>query len=497
MRELLRFPILVAAAAFAASGCWAQSRTGNEATTAAFAPAEVHRLRDFGAVGDGRADDTSAIQRALANSDQYCLDGEGRTFRVNGTLRVQKNLCLRNVTLVQSAAPFDTRPYIRGSCPVTLDATAVVDCGDPAIPPEQLDRLLGSLSVRTLMIRPARSGDTLRVTLDHVKVDRGSYPEGGSRTDFAGIWLEDADRADLRNVEITGSGKGFGLRVGKSRNVTVDNLWIHDIVWAPYPGDAPLTRARVSAIGWNSAPIREFRRAGEGAAKSAKFYGVRVQEQVTCALFSEVHNVVIRNSRISRCMARFQDGDLPWQADGLDISKSSSNVTVAGAAIDSAWEGMDVVANGAGLDGLSISDVHVSNAFGFGLKLGKELRNARVSNVTIRNAGLAGIVIYGPADGVTVSGADISGVGTIAANGGSFVPWTRQTHSGIVIHEGGTGQGNARATPRNVLVESVIVDKSSAADFGILNKGGTNVRVRGFRGNGFRKAAAMGVSPSQ
>jgi hypothetical protein len=497
MRQLLRFPFLIAAVAFAASGCWGQSPTGHDTGTDAFAPAEVHRLRDFGAMGDGQADDTKALQHALANSDRYCLDGEGRTYRVNGTLGVQNNLCLRNVTLVQTAAPVDTRPYIRNSCPVTNDASAVVDCGDPAIPPGQLTRLLNSLSVRTLMIRPAQRGGTIRVTLDHVKVDRGAYPEGGSRTDFAGIWLEGAARADLSNVEITGSGKGFGLRVLRSRNVTVNNLWIHDVVWAPYSGDAPLTRARVAAIGWNSAPIHEFRSAGEGGVKSAKFYGVRVQEQVTCAFFSEVQNVVIRNSRISRCMARFQDGDLPWQADGLDISRSSSNVSVGGVAIDSTWEGMDVVANGAGMNGLAISDVHVSNSFGFGLKLGKELRNARISNVTIRNAGLAGIIIYGPADGVTVSGADISGVGTIAANGATFVPWTSQTHSGIVIREGGTGNGNERGNPRNVLVESVTVDKSSAADFGIINKGGTNVRVRGFRGNGFRKAAAVGVSPSQ
>lgn len=502
MKPPLRVPTVVAAIAtvLCASGCWAQSPSNRGAATSAFAPAEVRQLRDFGAAGDGRTDDTAALRRAFANSDRYCLDGGGRRYRVAGTLRVQKSFCLRNAVLLQSLVPLDTRPYITASCPSIPAASSVVDCGDPVVPASEAAQLRASLSLRTLLIRPDRPDETLGVTLDHVKIDRGRYPEGGSRTDAAGIYLEGGDGVDLRNVEITGAGKGYGLLVLRSRNVTVDNLWVHDLVWAPYPGDPPLSPDRVAATGWNVVPIHEFRAAGQGGAPASKFYGVRVQEQITCASFSEVENVVIRNPRISRCMARFEGGDLPWQADGLDISRSSSNVSVDGPVIDSTWEGMDVVADGKGVDGLSITNARISNSFGFGLKLGYKLHNARISNAIVSNAGIAGVVIYGPVDGVTISGAQISGVGVLSANGRTLVPWRAQTHSGITVQEGRTGVGAAQATPHNVLIEGVTVANAPGApsyDFGISNKGGVNVRVRAFHAGGFSRAATVGVPAAQ
>jgi len=502
-----RFPIAVALVHFVlfalaisgitASGCRAQRPTSQRTSPTAFAPSETRRLRDFGAAGDGRADDTAALTRALSNADWYCLDGEGRTYRVAGTLRVQSSLCLRNLTIIQSLAPFDTRPFITHSCPVELNASAVSDCGDPELPAAAMAHLEKSLSVRTLLIRSDK-GTPVRVVLDHVKVIRGLYPEGGSRTDSAGIWLEGADAADLRNVEVTGDGKGYGLIVLRSRNLHVDDLWIHDIVWSPYAGDAPLSRDRVAAVGWNSVPIHEFRQAGRDGARASKFYGVRVQEQVTCALFSEVQDVTIRNPRISHCMARFQDGDLPWQADGLDISRSSSNVRVDGAVIDSTWEGMDVAGNGDGITGLVISNPRVSNSFGFGLKFGYHLRNARITNAVVTNSGIAGIVLYGPVSGVTVAGAQIEGVGQLTSNGRTFVPWLKQTHSGIRIDEGSRGTEAAGMTPRDVTLDNVDVGSSNGAryEFGLLNTGGSNVRIRAFRARGFSRAQLSGPAKS-
>ena len=501
-RGLARASVLIPvfASAFITVACRAGPPVAHKKGGALSAAAEVRSLRDFGAVGDGRTDDTAAVQRALSNSAQYCLEGRGRSYRIVGTLRVQGDLCLRNATLVQSLVPFDTRPYIRHSCPITLDASAVVDCGDPAIPPEQLSRLRQSLSVRTLLIRPDKPSKRIRVTLDHLKVDRGHYPEGGSRSDSAGIWLEGADRADLRNVEVTGMGKGYGLIVLRSSNVTVDNLWVHDLVWSPYAGDTPLTRKRISAIGWNSVPIHEFREAGEGGVRAAKFYGVRVQEQVTCAVFAEVQNVLIRNPKVSRCLARFQDGDLPWQADGLDIGASSSRVRVDGAVIESTWEGMDIVAGGAGISGLNLTNLRVSDSFGFGLKFGYVLRDVHIANVVIHNSGIAGIVLYGPVSGVSISNAQLSGVGAISVDGKTFVPWPQQTRSGILITDGPTIGGAAEATPNDVLLENIVIGKSAGVpsyDYGIFNKGGKDVRVRGSRAIGFGKAAARGISTPQ
>jgi hypothetical protein len=481
-----------------ASGCRAQPAAPTSTGPETFAPTQTFSVRKFGAVGNGRADDTAALARALSASDGKCLDGEGRAYRVVGTLRVTHDLCLRNITLTQSQVPFDTRGYIRNSCPIVADASAIVDCGDPPVRPEDLKALNDSLSVRTLFIRPDKGNSPLRVLLDGVKVDTGRYPEAGSRTDSAGIWIESADGATLRNVEVTGYGKGHPLIVLRSRNVTVDGLWVHDVVWSPYAGDSPLSRQRVSEIGWNKYPIHEFRRVGEQGAKVAKFYGVRVQEQVTCAAFSEVRDVVIRNARISRCMARFADGDLPWQADGLDISRSSSNVLVQAPVIDMTWEGMDIAANGTGIDGLQIRDARVSNCFSFCLKLGKQLRNPIVTNATIANAGIAGIVFYGPVQNGDLNGASITGIGMISVGGIVFSPWPAQASSGVRIDDGASGDdSNARSTPRGLNIDNVQVSGAPggpAYAFAVLNKGGRDVRVQRLRASGFSRAAIGGES---
>jgi hypothetical protein len=438
------------------------------------------------------------MKRAFANSNGYCLDGGSRTYRVTGTLKVEKNFCLRNATLVQSLVPFDTRPYVRAPCPVTPDPKAVVDCGDPGLRTEDLKALEASLNVRTLLIRPGSDSGKIRVLLDHVKIDRGRYAQLGSRADSAGIWLEGADGADLRNVEITGYGKGYGLIVLRSSNVGLDGLWIHDLLWAPYSGETPLARARVAAIGWNTIPIHEFRNAGEDGVPVAKFYGVRVQEQLTCVLFSEVHKVTIRNARISHCMAKFVDGNLPWQADGLDISHPSSDIVVDSPVIDNTWEGMDVLSQGGDITGLEIHSPRVSNSFGFGLKLGKQLRNPVITNAIITNAGIAGIVIYGGVEGASINGATITGVGLISAGGRTFVPWPEMTHSGIRIDDGPSGSGNQRAVPRNVDIQNVDVsDGAGVGGYAILNKVGPLARVRGLRARGFSGPPTHGAVAAQ
>lgn len=451
-------------------------------------------LRSFGAQGDGITDDSRALSHAFDESDRQCLDGERRSYRVTGTLRVTKNLCLRNARLVQASHPVDTTPFIRRSCPNLQDPVAVVDCGDPPIPAGQLERLNESLFVRTLLIRPGDEHDRLKVNLDHVVIDRGSYAAGGSRTDSAGIWLEGAERVDFRDVEITGNGKGFGLLLIRSNNVTLTNLYIHDLVWAPYHGDLPLTEARVAAAGWNAGAIHEFRAKGPGI-PAAKFYGVRIQEQLACAFLSEVRHVRIEHARIERCMASFVDGDLPWQTDGLDIGQSSSDIRVNGAVIDSIWEAIDVVANGSGIDGLVVSNLSVSNAFSFGLKLGYRLRGAIASGLRMSNVGLAGVTVYGPVNGVTIDDVTIREVGVIQGPGGPITPWPAPSRAGIRIDFGSRGTEAERSAPRNIVVEDTLISNRqhpAAYEFGIRNETGAAVRAVRFRAQGFNRAPING-----
>jgi hypothetical protein len=471
------------AAAVAISACQSQPVDAAQ-SSGAFAPANTRTLRSFGAAGDGIRDDTASVQAALAGSGAYCIDGERRRYRINGSLRATQDLCLRNATLIQSQPPFDTRPYIRGTCPVTESTQALMDCGDRRLKSHEMAALLRATGVRTLLIRPGDDNARIRVRLERVTVDRGRFPEGGSRTDSAGIWLDGASRADFRDVEITGHGKGYGLFITRARNVTLSNLWIHDLVWSPYPGDAPLVKERVAAVGWNRVPIREFREA------TARFHGVRVQEQITCAYLADVQHVRIENLRINRCMARFAGGDLPWQADGLTVGRNASDIVVSNATIDSTWEGMDVVAGGAGIDGLVVAGATITNSFGYGLKLGYRLRRPRIENVTVARAGLAGVVVYGPVTDLQLSQTRISEVGSIATSGGKLVPWPTDAVAGIRIDEGESGDGPGLFTPRNTVISSVEVSGGNY-DFGILNKGAAQVRVTNFRAAGFRKTARL------
>jgi hypothetical protein len=355
----------------------------------------------------------------------------------------------------------------------------VVDCADPAVAADKVAQLWKSLSIRTLLIRPSGSRP-LRVNLQRVKVDRGPNPEQGSRTDSAGIWLDGADRVDFRDVEITGNGKGYGLLITDARNVTLTNLWVHDLVWAPYPGDKALKQAAVALAGWNSVPIHEFREKRPGSVAVAKFYGVRIQEQLACVSLANVSHVKIENVRIERCMARFDTGDLPWQADGLSIGRSSSDVTINGATIDSTWEGMDVVAGGAGIDRLQINDLTVSNSFSFGLKMGYQLRDALVSRLVVQSAGLSGVVVYGPVRGVHIKKAMVRSVGGIEGTRGHYTPWPAGNRAGIRI------DGTPGSSPRGVVVEDMAVSGNSMEyEFGLLNTVAYPVHLIRFNAEGF------------
>jgi hypothetical protein len=478
--------VLVVVLAVHAAACRAQPAPSSP-PDGVFAPPVTRSLQDFGAVGDGRADDTAALGRALQGSDRYCLDGGGRTYRVIGTLRSAKDLCLRNATLVQALAPFDTSKLITGTCPVVDSTEALTNCGDSPVPQSDLKRLLLSLGVRTLLIR-SNDDRPLRVNLERVKIDRGPHTEGGSRSDSAGLWLDGADRVDFRDVEITGHGKGFGLFISNARNVTLTNLWVHDVIWSPYRGDMPLREAAVASVGWNRVPIREFRER-RGSVTTAKFYGVRVQEQVTCAQLQDVHHVRIENVRVERCGARFDTGDLPWQADGLDIGQSSSDIVINRAKIDSTWEGVDVAAGGRGVRNLVISDLDVTNAFSFGLKLGYSLSAARIDRLTVVNAGLAGAVVYGPVRDVRITNASLRNIGLVSANGRPTSPWPAGNRTGIRIDTGAGG-----ASPENVLIENAAVSGDARDyEFGILNTGGKGIQLVRFRASGFGRAQSQGL----
>lgn len=440
------------------------------------APAPLRSLRLFGAYGDGLTDDTAALRKALSQSEQFCLDGEGRTYSVRGTLRASKNLCLLNMRLVQHQAAYDTRGLIHGSCPPISDPAALASCGDKVIPGPPPPGLEDYLNVRTLLVRPDGEPGNLSVFMDKVVIDKGSDPRSGSRPDAAGIWIDQANRITLTDVEITGAGKGFGLFIEASHNIALTRLNVHDLTWAPYAGDTDLTVPGVAAKGWNTVPIREFRRAGQDGAKKTGFQGVRVQEQISCVTIVRSHHMVLRDTRIERCGAQFVEGIIPWQADGLTVGGTSSDLTIEGdTIIASTWEGIDLVGSGEGIDRVRIKGAKISDSFSFGVKWGYKLTNAVLEDTAITNSGFAGVVIYGPVRLATVRDVQISGIGTVRFPQGYYSPW-RDDRVGLLIAKGAI-PGTEGLFPQDVAINHLRVEGGAGCERAYLNKGGVRIRV--------------------
>lgn len=433
-------------------------------------------LKKFGAVGDNSTDDTAALQLAFTSAKGRCLDGGGQTYRVRGTLRAADDFCLTNTRLRQDVEPFDTTAMIRGVCPPETDPSVVKSCGDPPILPGVSHKLSSYLSTRTLLIRPEASQAPIAVTLRKVSVDRGNDPSSGSRSDAAGIWIGKAKKVDLEDVEVTGAGKGFGLIIVESNNIRANRLWLHDMVWAPYTGDTTLTFEGVRAHGWNAAPIREFRQKGQDKVKADGFYGMRVQEQLTCIMILNSHDIILTKTRVKGCLARFSEGDIPWQADGIAVGQSTSNIRMFETTISDTWEAIDIVGSGTGVSSVTIDNARITNSFGYGIKWGHSLEDAKLTNSTISLSGLAGVVIYGSVKTALLRNVEIDKVGTIRLGKTMHRAWL-QERAGVLIEPGSSPE----RYPIGVSLNEVFVNGGENCRFGLLALSPTRLPTDGVR----------------
>lgn len=329
------------------------------------APAAAATLLELGAAGDGLQDDTEPVQRAFANAAPgSVIDGEYRTFRVHGSIRIDRDLTLRNATFVQDS----------GADPVE-----------------------GRRGDRTLLIR-GTAERPLRVTLQRVTVDRGGNRHQGSPSDAAGIWIDHVVDSEFDRVEITGHGRGVGLLMADVSNVTVRNLWVHDMTWAPCRRQAeglPLADVRRA---WNSylmVPMDDCHQDGQARQ--------RIQEPLAGVVIVRSQQVRLLAPVIERLFAAFADGsELEWQTDGITIGSDAldasgkavrSDILVQGARISRVWEGVDMT--GQPLTGVQVLDAQVSDIHAIGIKAANGASEIVVRQARVARSGLAGFAVGG------------------------------------------------------------------------------------------------------
>ncbi|MBB5040140.1 right-handed parallel beta-helix repeat-containing protein [Prosthecobacter dejongeii] len=361
-------------------------------------------LRSMGVKGDGVTDDRAALEAALRQSAGQPVDGEGLTYAVHGSVHVRVAVNLSNATLLQTMGRVDTTKFIRSTqnttTPTVVPAEALTQmvngvpllrydgvatyAEDPLVTGSDLEAIRAMLNIRTLFIYGTEK-QPVSVKLNRVKILRGNHPEAGMHSNSAGLYLVDAAPISLKEIEITGDGKGAGLYLNRCAKVRMDKLSIHDIHWAPYEGDVMFSGEVLGRdFGWNNSPIYDFdERAGH-------FIRVRVQEQLTGITIGNCEDVELINSRIERIGTRVDGKFLPWQADGVTVG-GVKGLVMRDCVITNTWEGIDLTGKGA--DGFLQENIQISDSFSYGFKYAHPQKNGRVINCTSERAGFRSFTI--------------------------------------------------------------------------------------------------------
>ncbi len=423
-------------------------------------------LSSHGAMGDGVTDDTQALAIAFNKPNVGCLDGQNKIYRVVGSLRIHGDLCLQNAILVQDFNPVDTTSYIRSLSRGEPVLDAITDemrsyPEDPVLSPEQEAQLAQSIHLRTLCVAADKK---VKVRLANVKINMGKSPVLGSRGDSAAVWIADADLIQIEGLEISGQGRGAGLKIINSSQVSINHLSIHDLYWAPYAGDRAFAEQRIKeSFAWNNNPIYEYN------PNLKKFTHVRVQEQLTGLFIVGTENVSITNTRVERLMAYFDTGLHPWQADGITIG-NSKNVAIANVDIAYVWEGIDMT----GLDGVenfSITNATASDIFAFAYKFVWGTRHGVLENVSAVNAGYAGFVFGGTAFNILVNNSKTLETGVVHSAAGLREYW-RSSTAPLATVSGFRVMGSSSAIPSQIRITNSYannINYPGKQDFGFYN----------------------------
>jgi len=448
-------------------------------------------LRSLGAVGDGETDDRAAIEAALTHAAGATVDGEGATYAVHGNIAVHNDVDIRNATFVQTMMPVDIRDYVPsatgkgslsveppqalramvGNLPMLSPQGVATYTEDATLSDEQANALLRTINLNTLAITGEKH-KPVSVRMENIKVNRGKYPETGS-DDCAGVFLSHASPIVMRNVEITGNGKGAGISMRDCSVATLEGINVHDMIWAPFVGDNVLQDLTAKSIkedfSWNDFPLYSFDR------QRKKFVRMRVREQLAGILVVDSHDVQIIDATIERLQTTIDGRLYPLQADGL-TANGGSNLTVRNCKFADVWEGIDMT--GRLIDGIVCEDCSATNTLTFGFKLAHPKRNARLINCTSYGAGNSAFVMEAEVENVEF-------INCRALETGANGYWMRDDGSRLATIKGFSLDANpALPTPLRVTFENCTAINQAhphTLDFGFLCGAGIDPAARGIR----------------
>jgi hypothetical protein len=370
-------------------------------------PVVGRTLRSYGAIGDGVTDDRGAIEAALNGAKGVRVDGEGLSYAVCGSILVENDVDFHNATLVQTMALPETGRYLAASAqhaqpvveppnalrrmvhgiPLLSPEGVARSAGDTRLNEEDLAALRPGLVIRTLNIE-GRDDRPIAVNLSQIQIVRGREAPGGASNDAAALRIANGSPVRLEAIEITGEGKGFAVCVLRCNDVRIDELHVHDLIWAPYRGDDVFAALSAESLrddfAWNEFPLYELRY------DAGRFVRIRAREQVVGLYVGSSRNVVISEAKIERLQTRASDQLLPLQTDGITLNRVD-DLVLRNCVIADVWEGIDFT----GADGNRFRYEHctVSRALGTAFKFVYAKRNGTLVDCTAEAAGQNGFSI--------------------------------------------------------------------------------------------------------
>jgi hypothetical protein len=249
----------------------------------------------------------------------------------------------------------------------------------------------------------------------------------------------------IRNVEVEGFPTAVGIALASARHCRISDVYVHD-----FSDDTA----------WDVLP---------------QSTGIEIDNDIVNGVPStdtSISGFTIKRLRVSGpLLAKWN-----YQTDGINVMNSGSRVQIRNGRISDVGEGIDTF----GSHG-TISDVVIDNAYIFGLKFTHGASDNVVRNVSISNAGLAGVTFAGSDQ----SAQDIAGnviTGLAITNIDPLGSWRDNSTAGILI----SGR-NARRVPVGNQVSDARIDLGPNGKYGWLDDStgrgnrGTGLDVRGGR----------------